>query len=99
MVSGVGRRIVTGIADKNVRPAVSIKIGDKGAGNLEKLPRQIDASPQQAQIMAPRNLDPSKLLQMRREPLRVEQDEFAGAQMIHQRYERNLGRIGHAMKN
>ncbi len=49
--------------------------------------------------MAPRNLYPAKLLQMGREPLRVEQDEFARAQMFHERHERNLGRIGHAMKH
>ena len=49
--------------------------------------------------MAPRNLDPAKLLQMGREPLRVEQDELARAQMFHERHERNLGRIGHAMKH
>jgi hypothetical protein len=49
--------------------------------------------------MAPRNLQPAKLLQMRGEPLCVEQDELARAQTFHQRYERNLGRIGHAMKH
>ena len=49
--------------------------------------------------MAPRNLDAAKLLQMRREPLRVQQDEIAGAQMFHERHERNLGRIGHPMKH
>ena len=49
--------------------------------------------------MAPRDLDTAKLLQMRREPLRVEQDEIAGAQMFHERHERNLGRIGYAMKH
>ena len=49
--------------------------------------------------MAPRNLDPAKLFQMGREPLRIEQDELAGPQMFHERYERNLGRIGHAMKH
>ena len=56
------------------------------AGRLEKSPRQFDGSPQKAQIMAPRDLDPAKLFQMRREPLRVEQDELAGAQMFHQRH-------------
>jgi len=49
--------------------------------------------------MAPRNLDPAKLLQMGREPLRVEQDELAGAQMFHECHERNLGRISLAMKH
>ena len=49
--------------------------------------------------MAPRDLDPAKLLQMWREPLRVEQDELAGAQMFNERHKRNLGRIGHAMKH
>jgi hypothetical protein len=49
--------------------------------------------------MVPRNLDPTKLLQMGRKPLRVEQDEIACAQMFRERDERNLGRIGHAMKH
>jgi len=34
--------------------------------------------------MIPRNLDASELLQMRREPLCIEQCEFPGAQMLHQ---------------
>ena len=66
---------------------------------LGKLPRQIDCSPQNAQIMTARNLDSTKLLQMRRQPLCVEQDELAGAQMFHERHERNLGRVRHAMKH
>ena len=49
--------------------------------------------------MVPRNLDSAKLLQVRRKPLRVEQREFASAQMLHQRHERNLGSVGHAMKH
>lgn len=49
--------------------------------------------------MVPRNLDSAKLLQVRREPLRVEQDEFVCTQMLHQRHERNLGGISHAMKH
>jgi len=49
--------------------------------------------------MRPRNLDSAKLLQMRREPLRIEQDELARAQMFQQRNERNLRRIGHTMKH
>jgi hypothetical protein len=49
--------------------------------------------------MAARNLDTAKLLQMRREPLCVEQDELARAQMFYKRYERNLGCIGYAMKH
>lgn len=49
--------------------------------------------------MVPRNLDTTELLQVRRKPLRVEQDEFANAQMFHERNERNLGRIGYAMKH
>jgi hypothetical protein len=40
--------------------------------------------------MVPRNLDPAKLLQMRRQPLRVKQYKFAGAQVFHERDERNL---------
>ena len=49
--------------------------------------------------MAPRDLDPAKLLQMRREPLRVEQGKLALPQMFHERHERNLGRISLAMKH
>jgi len=49
--------------------------------------------------MAPRNLNTPELLQMWREPLRIEQDEFAGTQMFHQRNEGNLGRISYAMKH
>jgi hypothetical protein len=49
--------------------------------------------------MASRDLDTAKLLQMRREPLRVEQDELARAQMFHQRNKRNLGRISRSMKH
>ena len=49
--------------------------------------------------MAPRDLDTAKLLQMRREPLRVEQGKLARPQMFHERDERNLGRIGYAMKH
>ena len=49
--------------------------------------------------MAPRNLGTAKLLQMRREPLRVQQGKLARPQMFHERHERNLGRIGHAMKH
>ena len=49
--------------------------------------------------MAPRNLNTPELLQMWRKPLRIEQDEFAGTQMFHQRNKRNLGRISHTMKH
>ena len=49
--------------------------------------------------MGPRDLHTAELLQMWRQPLRVEQDELAGAQMFHERHQRNLGRIGHAMKH
>ena len=49
--------------------------------------------------MAPRDLDTAELLQMRREPLRVQQDELARAQMFYKRYERNLGCIGYAVKH
>src|SRR5262245_57273695 len=66
---------------------------------LLKLPRQIDCSPQQTQIMGSRNLDPAKLLQMGCEPLCVEQDELAREQVFHERHERNLGCIGHPMKH
>jgi len=49
--------------------------------------------------MVSRNFNTAKLLQVRREPLRVQQDEFVSAQMIHERHECNLGGIGHAMKH
>ena len=49
--------------------------------------------------MVSRNFNTAKLLQVRREPLRVQQDEFVSAQMIHQRHECNLGGISHAMKH
>ena len=78
------------------RPAISRWLHAEALG---KLPRQIDCSPQRAQIVTARNLDSAKLLQMRREPLCVEQDELAGAQMFHERDERDLGRIGHAIKH
>ena len=68
-------------------------------GGLEESLWQIDGSSQQAQIMASRNLDPAKLLQMRREPLCIEQDELARAQMFYERHERNLRCVGYAMKH
>jgi hypothetical protein len=49
--------------------------------------------------MVPRNFDTAKLLQVRSKPLRVEQHEFASTQMLHQRHERNLGSISHAVKH
>ena len=49
----------------------------------EKLSRQIDRPSQEAQIMVPRNFKTAKLLQVRREPLRIQQNEFVSAQMIH----------------
>jgi hypothetical protein len=49
--------------------------------------------------MVPRNFKTAKLLQVRREPLRVQQNEFARTQMIHQRHECNLGGIGDPMKH
>ena len=49
-----------------------------------ELPRQFDRSAQETQIMIARNLDAAELLQMRREPLCVEQREFPGAQMFDQ---------------
>jgi hypothetical protein len=49
--------------------------------------------------MAPRNLDPAKLLEMGRNPLRVEKCELARAQMFHERHQRNLRCIGHTMKH
>src|SRR6202035_1461709 len=77
-------------------PAGGYKVDERP---LKKLSRQLDRSPQNSQIMVPRNLDSAKLLQVRREPLRVEQDEFVCAQMLHQRHERNLGGISPAMKH
>src|SRR6266480_2866233 len=49
--------------------------------------------------MVPRNFNATELLQVRGKPLRVEQEEFASTQMLHQRHERNLGSISHAMKH
>ena len=49
--------------------------------------------------MGSRNLDPAKLLQVRGEPLRVEKEKLARPQVFYERNERNLGRIGHAMKH
>ena len=49
--------------------------------------------------MTPGNLDTAKLLEVGREPLCVEQDELAGAQMFHERHERSLGCISYAMKH
>src|ERR1700736_3152202 len=49
--------------------------------------------------MIPRNLDAAKLLQMRREPLRIEQHKLSCAQALDQRDERNLRRIGHPVKH
>ena len=49
--------------------------------------------------MVSRNLDPAKLLQVRRKPLGVEQNEFSRAQMLYQCHERNLGSVSFAMKH
>ena len=49
--------------------------------------------------MVSRNLDPAKLLQVRRKPLGVEQNEFSRAQMLYQRHERNLGCVSFTMKH
>ena len=49
--------------------------------------------------MVSRNFDPAKLLQVRREPLRVQQHEFVCAQMLHQGHEGNFRGIGHSMKH
>ena len=49
--------------------------------------------------MIPRNFDTAKLLQVRGEPLRVEQHEFVCAQMLHQCHERNFRSISDAMKH
>ena len=49
--------------------------------------------------MVSRNFHAAKLLQVRRQPLRVEQRELPGAQMLDQTKKRDLGGIGHAMKH
>ncbi len=49
--------------------------------------------------MRARDFDRAELLQMRREPLRVEQRKFSRAQSFHQSNERNLRCISHSMKH
>src|SRR5205807_7327265 len=49
--------------------------------------------------MLPRNLDRTELLQVRREPLRVEQGKFSRAQMFDQRHQRDLRRVPDPMKH
>ncbi len=58
-------------------------IADEGSG-------QIDRRVQQVQIKMSRNFARAELLQMRREPLRVEQGKAALAQTFDQRPERDL---------
>jgi hypothetical protein len=58
--------------------------------SVDEFSRQFYCAPQKSQIVIPRNLDPAELLQVRRQPLRVEQNEFSRAQMFHQRHERDL---------
>jgi len=70
-----------------------------GDTQLNKFSRQFYCAPQKSQIVIPRNLDPAKLLQVRRKPLCIEQREFSRAQPFHQRHERNLGCVSFAMKH
>jgi hypothetical protein len=49
--------------------------------------------------MSARDFDRAELLQMRREPLRVEQGKLARAQSFHQSNKRDLRCISHAMKH
>ena len=49
--------------------------------------------------MVPRDLNAPELLQMWREPLRIEQDKLAGTQVFHERNQGNLGCISYAMKH
>ena len=49
--------------------------------------------------MAPRNLEPPELFQMRREPLGVEQCEFSCTQMVDQSDKRDLRCVALAMKH
>src|SRR6266550_5722297 len=64
-----------------------------------EFPRQFDCPPQQVQIMVSRNLDAAELLQMRREPLRIEQCKFPDAQILDKRHQRDFRCVGHAMKH
>jgi hypothetical protein len=67
--------------------------------SVDESSRQFYCTPQKSKIVIPRNLDPAKLLQVRRKPLGIEQREFSRAQMFHQRHERNLGCVSFAMKH
>jgi len=49
--------------------------------------------------MVSRNFNAAELLQMGREPLRVEQHKFAGPQTFHQRDKRNFRGVGYVMKH
>jgi hypothetical protein len=49
--------------------------------------------------MLPGNFDRTELLQVRRDPLGVEQREFSCPQMFDQRNERNFRRVGHTMEH
>ena len=57
---------------------------------LGKFSRQFDCSSQQSQVMVSGDFDTAELLEMRGKPLRVQQGEFAGPQMLYERHERNL---------
>ena len=56
----------------------------RSVSKLELL-RHLHRSSQQTQIMASRNFDAAELLEMRREPLGVEQREFPFSHSLHQR--------------
>jgi hypothetical protein len=64
-----------------------------------KLARQFNCSAQEAQVVVSRNFDTAKLLQVRSEPLRIEQREFSCAQMFDQRYQRDFRCILHAVEH
>lgn len=51
------------------------------------------------EIMVTRDFDGAEFLQMRREPLGVEERETPFPQPFHQREQRNLGRVPHMMKH
>ena len=51
------------------------------------------------EIFWPRDFDGAEFLQVRREPLGVEEGEAPLAQMFHQREQRNLGRVPHMVKH
>ena len=91
----VGSAVATALCRRAGHHALRNASTQRGGYNqyqtaLQKFSRQIDSSLQEVQVKAPRNFDTTELLQVRRKPLRIEQDEFANAQMFCQRNERDL---------